>query len=106
MIETWQQCSNFKTTNQRLADQVRTIIKKGWFYDVEIIEIHQKINYQSDNTVPDTSNINKQKQPNRNEPPTSENGNSIKLNTAQTNIPEQTLGPKLYLEKLKRIMKS
>ena len=77
MIEIWQECSNFQTTSQRLADQVRTIIKKGWFSDLEIIEIHQKINNQlSNNTEPDTSNINKQKQPNQNEPPTSENENS------------------------------
>ena len=29
MIEIWQECSSFQTTSQRLADQVRTIIKKG-----------------------------------------------------------------------------
>ena len=74
MIEIWQECSNFQTTSQRFVDQVRTIIKKGWFSELEIIEIHQKINnQQGNNTVPDTSNINKQKQLNRNEPPTSEN---------------------------------
>ena len=76
MIEIWQECSNFQTISQRFADQVRTIIKKGLFSDLEIIEIHQKINNQQDNnTLPETSNINKQKQSNRNEPPTSENGN-------------------------------
>ena len=65
MIEIWQECSNFDTTSQKLADLVRTIIKKSWFSDIEIIEIYKKINYQqSNNTVPDTSNINKQKQPN------------------------------------------
>ena len=60
MIEIWQECSNFQTTSQRLADQVGTIIKKGLFSDLEVIEIHQKINnQQGDNTVPDASNINK-----------------------------------------------
>ena len=60
MIEIWQECSNFQTTSQRLADQVRTIIKKGWFSDLDIIEIHQKIdNEPGNNTVPDSSNINK-----------------------------------------------
>ena len=47
---------------------------------------HQKIyNQQGNNTVPDTSNINKQKQPNRNEPLTPENGNPTQPNTAQPN---------------------
>ena len=81
MIEIWQEYSNFQTTSQR------TIIKKGWFSDLEILEIHQKINnQQSNNTVPDTSNINKQNLPNRNEPPASEIGNPTQPNTQ----PKQT----------------
>ena len=36
MIEIWQECVGFQTTSQRLADQVRTIIKKGWFSDLEV----------------------------------------------------------------------
>ena len=106
MIEIWREYSNFQTTSQRLADQVRIIIKKGWFSDLEIIEIQQKINdQQSNNTLPDIYNINKQKQPNRNEPSTSENGNPTKPNTAQPNNPQQTLSQeqKLNLENLKRI---
>ena len=68
-------------------------MKKGWFSDLEIIEIHQKINDQqsSNNTLPGTSNINKQKQPIRKESPTSENENSTQPNTPQPNKPEQTL---------------
>ena len=100
MLEIWQECSNFQTTYWSR----QKIIKKGWFSGLEIIEIHQKIkNQQGNNTVADTSNINKQKQPNRNEPPTWENGNS-----AQPNNPEQTLpqDQKLNLENLKRIMNS
>ena len=107
MIDIWQECSCF-LTSQRLAGQVRTIIKKGWFSDLEILEIHQKINnLQSSYTIPDTSNINKQKQPNRNEPPTSENGDSTQPNT-QPNNPEQTQEQeqKLNLENLKRIKNS
>ena len=42
MIEIWQECAKFQTTSQRLADQVRTIIKKVWFSDLEILEIHKK----------------------------------------------------------------
>ena len=110
MTEIWQELSNFQTTSQRLADQVMTIIKKGWFWDFKIIEIHQKINDQQSgtNTLPGTLNNNKQKQPLRKEPPTSENENSTQPNTAQPNKPEQTLSQeqKLYLENLKRVMNS
>ena len=42
MIEIWQECTSFQTTSQRLADQVRTIMKKGWFSDLEILDMHQK----------------------------------------------------------------
>ena len=42
MIEIWQVCSTFQTTSQRLEDQVRTITKKGWFSDIELLEIHKK----------------------------------------------------------------
>ena len=76
MIEIWQEYSKFQPSGQRLADQDRTIIKKSWFFDLEIIESQQKVNFQQGkNILPDTSIINKQKQPNPNEPPTSENGN-------------------------------
>ena len=51
MIENWQEYSNYQTTSQRLADQVRTKIKKGWFSDLEIIEIQQKINDQQSNNT-------------------------------------------------------
>ena len=60
------------------------MIKKGWFSDLEILEIQQKINNEQDsNTGPDTSSINNQKQPNRNEPPTSENENTTLNQTNQ-----------------------
>ena len=72
MIEIWQECAKFRTTTYRLADQVRTIIKKGWFTDLEILEIHQKTHKQNYNTVPDTSSGVKQKQSNKKEQPTSE----------------------------------
>ena len=35
MIEILEQCFRFKTTYQRVADQVRMIIKKCWFSDLE-----------------------------------------------------------------------
>ena len=106
MIEIWQECSSLQTS-QRLADQVRTIIKKGWFSVHEILEIHQKINNeQGSNTVPDTSNISIQKQPNRNVSPTSKNENTTQQNNTQLNNSEQTLSQKqkINLEIVKRIM--
>ena len=42
MIEIWQERSTFQTASPRLADQLRTIIKKGWFSDLELLEIHKK----------------------------------------------------------------
>ena len=75
MIEIWQECARFQTTSQRLADQVRTIIKKGWFSDLVILEIHQKTQKQ-DNTIPITSSDTNQKQHTRNELPTYKNKNA------------------------------
>ena len=74
------------------ANQVKTTIKKGWFSDLEILEIHQKINIELDsNIVPDTLKINKHKHPKRNEPPTSEIEKVAQSNNVQPNNPEQTL---------------
>ena len=42
LIKVWQERSTFQTTSQRLSDQVRTIIKKRWFSDLELQEIQQK----------------------------------------------------------------
>ena len=108
MIDIWQECASFQTTSQRLAGQVRTIIKKGWFSDLEILEIHQKINKQDTNRTLDTSRVDKQKQPNRNELPSSENGNATHPSKAQTNNTKETLSKEqmMNLENLKRIMNS
>ena len=63
-------------------------------------------NEQDNDTVLDTLRIIKEKQLNRKEPPTSENGNSTQPNNAHTNNPKETLSheQKLNLENLKRIM--
>ena len=75
---------------------------KGWFSDLEILKIHQKVsNEQDSNTISDTPSINKQKQSNRNEPPSLEYRNATQRNnTEQTLTQEQ----KVNLENLKRIM--
>ena len=89
IIEIWQECARFQTTNQRLVDQVRTIIKKGWFSGLEILEILQKTNSESKqdaNTISDTPSIDKQERPNRKELQTKKD-----RNTTQPNNTEQTL---------------
>ena len=86
-------------------------MKKGWFPELEIIEMHQKINHQERrNTLPDTPNINKQKQPIQNEP-TSENGNLTQQKLTQQNTTQQnnlvlTQEQKLILKNLKRSLNS
>ena len=102
MKEIWQECASFQTTSQRLANEIRTIIKNGCFSDDEILEIHQKIKSQQDSyTISDTRSINKEKQSHRNEPPASEN-----RKVTQPNSTEQTLTheEKVNLENLQRIM--
>ena len=91
MIEIWQECAKFQTTSQKLADHVRPIIKKGWFSDLELLEIHKKTHKQNYNTVPDTSSGVKQKQSNEKELQTSANEN--------TTLPNDTL-PSNQEEKL------
>ena len=44
MLEIWEECARFKITSQRLTEHARAIIKKGWFSDLEISEIHQQTN--------------------------------------------------------------
>ena len=102
MIKIWQEWAIFQTTSQKLADQVRTIIKKGWFSDLEILEIHQKTQTQG-STIPNTSSDANQKQHIRNELPTSDNEYStVASNPTETLSQEQQTN----LENLKRIMNS
>ena len=108
MFEIWQECSTFQTTSQRLADQVRTITKKGWFSDLELLEIHQKTLKQNYKAVPDTPSGVKQKQPNEKEPQTSANENTTLPNDTLPNNQEETLSQeqKVNLENVKRIVNS
>ena len=70
MLEIWTEFSIFKTTNQILSDQVRTITKNGWFSDFEILEIDQQIIRQTHQQIP--NRVNKT------------------LNTGKPEIPNQT----------------
>ena len=80
MIEIRQECAKFLTSSQRLADQIRTIIKKGWFSDLEILETNKKTYKQNYNTVQDTSSGIEQKQSNEKELQTSANENTTPPN--------------------------
>ena len=108
MIEIWQEYAKFQTTSQGLADQVRTIIKKGWFSDLELLETHQKTHKQNYNTVPDTASGVKQKQSNEKELQTSANENTTLPNDTLPSNQEETLSQeqKTNLENVKRIMSS
>ena len=70
------------------------------------MHLKKKNNEHDCNTISDTPNINKQKQSNWNEPPTSENRNTRQQNNAQPNNTEQTLTQEqiVNLENVKRIM--
>ena len=77
----------FSDNSERFADQVRTVIKKGWFSDFEIQRIHHKINNeQESNRISGTPSINKQKPSNQNKAPASDNRKAT-----QPNNTEQTL---------------
>ena len=52
MIEIWIEFARFIKTNQRRADQVRIITKNGWFSDLEILDIHQQIYWQTYQQTP------------------------------------------------------
>ena len=43
MVEISEECTRFKTTNQRRVDQARTMIKKGWVSELEILELPSQI---------------------------------------------------------------
>ena len=89
MKESWLELASYQTTSERLADQVRTIIKKGWFSVLKILQIHQKAKTQ-DITIPNTLSGAKQKQLIRNELPTLENEYAtVPSNTTETLSQEQ-----------------
>ena len=46
MIEICTESTKFNTTNQRLTDLARTIWKKDWFYDLEILEIGAQVSLE------------------------------------------------------------
>ena len=79
------------------------IIKKGWFSELEILEIHQKINRQprqDTNTITYIPNTEKQELSNCNDPQTNNNRNASHSNYIDQILTQEELN----LENLKRIM--
>ena len=72
MIDIKEECARYQTTSQSITDQVRVIIKKGLFSDLELLEICHKIDrkrrQQNTNSITHPTNNGKQVQSNRNEP--------------------------------------
>ena len=86
MIEIWRESASFQTTSQKLADQVRTIIRKGWFYEFYIPEIHRETNKQDNNTE-----LNSSRDIKKNNLTTSENENDALTNIVQPSNSKETL---------------
>ena len=103
MIEIWEEFT-FQAISQRLTDQVRKVIKKSWVSDLEILEIHERINRKSrqhyPNTIINIPNTEKQEPSNKNELQSNNDQNTTHSNhTEQTLIQEEEMN----IEKLKRI---
>ena len=83
-------------------------MKKGWFSDLELLEIHQKTHKQTCNTAPDKSSGAQQTQSNEKELQTSANENTNLPNDTLPSSQEETLsqGQKINPENVKRIMSS
>ena len=81
---------------------------KGWFSDLELLEINQKTHKQNYNTVPDTSSGVKQKQSNEKELQTSANESTTPPNDTLPSNQEETVSQeqKINLENVKRIISS
>ena len=73
-----------------------------------MLVINQKTQRENHNTVADTSSGVKQKQPHRNELPTSENENTTLPKNAKPSNPKETLSQehRINIENWKRIMNS
>ena len=93
MREIWEGRARSEITNQKLADHAWTIIKKGWFSDLEILEIHQQIDkesYQENNyTVIEALNTEKQEHSNRIETQNNSNRNATHPNTTEKKLTQE-----------------
>ena len=91
----------FKTTNQRPADQLKTITKNGWFSDLEILEIHQRIyrqtHQQTPTTVTETLNTGKPEIPNQ----TLHNNDRYTANTLTKTLTQEE---QMNVDMIKRIV--
>ena len=104
MIEIWANSVRF-STSQRLADQARMIIRKGWFSNLEILEIYRQTNSEDSLTRSETLNTETKKKQNKlPNPITIQNSDERKV--ANPSITKQmfTQEDKINVELIKKIM--
>ena len=46
MMDNWVESAKFKTSNERFAHQTKMILKKGWFSNLEILEICKQVSWE------------------------------------------------------------
>ena len=100
-MEIWVEFSRFKTTKQRLADQVRKIIKKGWFSGLKILEIYRETYQPVPNTVIEMLNTEKPETSNQIQTLDNSNRTTTHPNTTQQTLTQEE---KMNVELMKRIM--
>ena len=54
MIEIWAESIRYNTISQRLVDQARMILKKGWLSDFEILEMYTHLSCEEYEQEPST----------------------------------------------------
>ena len=92
MIEKWVEFSSFKEKSQRLVDHLSTIIKRGWFSHLEILEIQKQIYWETNQRTPitETKTLNTEKNFKPKAVLSNSNGNAIHPNkTEQSRTPEE-----------------
>ena len=52
MMKIWREIRVSETTEQKLADQTRVIIKNGWLFEVKLDETQRKINEEENMEEP------------------------------------------------------
>ena len=54
MLNILEECARFKITSRRIVNLARMIVKESWFYDFQILEIHQQAHRESCQQDPNT----------------------------------------------------
>ena len=104
MKEIWAESARFNRTTQRLADQARIILKKGWISDLEVLEICKQVNteeYSQDSPFPNrNTKCWKKEPPNRIKKENTENQNPKLPSTPK----QMLMQDKINLELMNKIL--